>query len=316
MKNRIKRALKKIPIAYEVSRFFYGQYTSRFVFSKDRERGRKNLDAFRSMSNLLKELHLTKAEFDERGIVLQLRDGTKFVLNPETTNPLLTIPLNGYFEDNETAFLQKKIKESWTVLDIGANFGWYSVQFSKMVGAGGQVHSFEPVPEAFSELEQNVKLNGCGKNVFLNNSAAGKNDGRIDLYVPEELGTAFTSEHNHGKKVEAELVKIDTYVAKKGIQRIDLIKADVEGGEMNVLLGAKKTIEAHHPDLFLEVYEDYTAKFGYKPANLFNLLVDMGYSIFNLERSGELKKLEDFEVLPSYNFYCTIRYDVGQIFKP
>lgn len=303
-KDQIKRILKKIPFAYEISRKIYGSYTSIFVFSKDKVQVKKNLDLLRNTLSLINQLNLKKIEINQKSCILQLIDDSKFILNPEIKNPLLTIPLTGYFENKETTFLKSKIKKDSVIFDIGANFGWYSVHFSKFVGLNGQIHCFEPVQEAFSELEENVKINDCS-NVVLNNTAIGKENGKLTLYVSDKLGTAFTSEHGEGKKIETNLLKLDYYFADKNLTKIDLIKADVEGGELNVLYGAERILDEFHPALFIEVQEEHTMKYGYKPVDLFNFLIKKGYKIYYLDQNSKLCELKDFEILPTYNFYCS-----------
>ena len=68
---------------------------------------------------------------------------------------------NGKYEQNETFLFKKIIKEGWNILDIGANFGWYSLHFSKMVGNNGNVYAFEPIEQTYDELKSNLSLNNA-----------------------------------------------------------------------------------------------------------------------------------------------------------
>lgn len=79
----------------------------------------------------------------------------------------------GTYEEFCTEVVKKHIKKGDVCLDVGANIGWYSTLFQRIVGATGAVHSFEPVPQTFAELERNVILNGAPPNIFLNSFGLG-----------------------------------------------------------------------------------------------------------------------------------------------
>ena len=305
MFKKIRKGVKKLlvhyPPAYRLAREAYStiKYEN---YSEIKRLFERRLESLRTVGEFVLEPGIEGICFKRDETVIQMADGTRYFLNLGSANPM---PL-GPSEDNETKFLRGIMKKGWTALDVGANFGWYAVHFSKFVGSSGRVHCFEPTPEAFGLLEKNLKLNGC-KNVAVNRIAVGKANGSITLITPEDLGTAFSSEHAaYGKRTVVRVVKLDDYVKQDKARKIDMIKADVEGGEFNVLLGAENIIRNCGPDLFLETGH-LAEGFGYRPEDMFEFLSDKGYEISYLKESGVLARLQTFSELPTNNFYCRAR---------
>ncbi len=242
------------------------------------------------------------------GLFLEVPDGRRFFWDPREKGSLLGIPYAGTFEPEETGLLSSLLRPSDTVLDIGANFGWYTTLFSRLVGPGGAVHAFEPIPPTFLELQRNVRLNGSPANVCLNPVALGEREGTLTLHVPTRiwLGPSFASaviqhEGPHAS-YECGMKTLDGYLEEAGAERVDLVKCDVEGGELAVLRGAHELLSSPHPPMwFLEVQESSTVPFGYRPEDLFMHLQGYGYESFHLE-GGRLRPTPRFGKLPAYNF--------------
>lgn len=244
------------------------------------------------------------------GFFIELPDGRKYFWHPRVMNSLLGIAVNGTFEPQETELLSGIIRPSDVVFDIGANFGWYTVLFFRLVGGEGSVHAFEPVPPTFLELQDNLRLNGSPANVSLNSTALGERDGAVKMHIPGHvyLGPAFASAHPHheGPQItyDCGMETLDGYVARKGIGQVDIIKCDVEGAELQVLRGGRKLLSSPRPPmLFIEVVEKWAAPFGYTPADLFSFLGGFGYEFYYLEK-GKLRVYEGSGKLPEYNFLC------------
>ncbi|MDR3548754.1 MAG: FkbM family methyltransferase [Candidatus Pacebacteria bacterium] len=176
-------------------------------------------------------------------------------------------------EPEAVDFLKTKVRG--TVFDIGANYGWYSLIFS---GWANVVYSFEPIPSTYKELTDNIALNES-KNIIALNSALGNRNEDVEFFCPDVArGSAIASEHNYfGKKVKVCMTTLDDFMKKYSISGVDFIKIDVEGGELNMLKGAEKTLRSFHPDLFLEIESRHAERFGYKSADIFNYLASLGY---------------------------------------
>ena len=121
------------------------------------------------------------------------------------------------FSDNsKIKELKKIIKPGMTVLDIGANIGFYSKLFSKLVGAEGRVYSFEPEEENFEYLKKNTKE--CN-NVVINKMAVSDKSGKMKLYISDDLNVDHNVYDNgEGRKTcEIDAVSLDDYFIDKDI---------------------------------------------------------------------------------------------------
>lgn len=159
---------------------------------------------------------------------------------------------DGYFgaiQDDYAPDLQRFCRENLTrdsvVFDIGANIGLTSCIFNQHAG---RVYAFEPNPAVFPLLQKNVETNRL-QNVSVHNMAIGATTGT----------THFAGESAFGymtKDVAAPAVQIDTVdrlVSEFGLDRLDLLKIDVEGFEPDVLAGARSTIKRFNPTIYMEL---------------------------------------------------------------
>jgi FkbM family methyltransferase len=150
--------------------------------------------------------------------------------------------LNGDFETRELKFVEHYLRLGMVVFDIGAHHGLYSVLVAKCVGKKGRVRTFEPSPRERKYLKQNLRINHC-HNVTVESFALGRSAGRAELFLVEgtedcchslrQPSVAETS-----RSVLVEMQSLDEYLQKQKIEKVDFIKLDVEGGELEVLRGA------------------------------------------------------------------------------
>jgi FkbM family methyltransferase len=131
-----------------------------------------------------------------------------------------------------------------TVVDVGANIGYYALMFRSFLGVNGQVICMEPDPTNLRELVATVSQNALDANITVLPIAASDRDG-VSAFQP-----GLNSYISPDGVSKVAVVKVDSLTIKK----IDFIKIDVEGYEGAVLDGAKKTIEQFRPTLFLELH--------------------------------------------------------------
>lgn len=155
----------------------------------------------------------------------------------------------GEYCDSEVSILSKLIKKNDVVLDIGSNIGLMTIPFSKMVGQNGKVMAYEPQSEIFKILCGNAAINNL-HNVDAFNLCVG--DSNEPLYLPK---IDYNQQNNFGGinlikngETEVKQIKLDD----NHFDKLNLIKIDVEGMEINVLKGAKKTLKEHRPILYVE----------------------------------------------------------------
>jgi FkbM family methyltransferase len=218
------------------------------------------------------------------------------------------------------------VRRGDTVIDIGANTGYYTLLFSHLVGVRGSVHAFEPVPPTFARLQAYMQRAGPG-NVVLNNQALADEEKETALYLPGgDHGQAALTAHTFGSWTAEASVQtypcrattLDAYVATREVGALSFVKCDVEGAELLVLRGARQAIHRFNPLLFLEVSRHWTADFSYEPADIARFLQDLGYSRFFLVTDkllplSELPRDLDVRRLPdSANLLCAHDRHHGQ----
>ena len=180
-------------------------------------------------------------------------------------------------EPYQINYLRKFIQPKWTVIDVGANCGYYSILLAKWVGKSGVVHAFEPSLGNLATLRRNLQLNP-GTNVLVHNLALGEAAGFCNVEQPEaeNLGTTRICA---GSSVE--MTTLDSFVHQNGISSIDFIKVDIEGYEMRFLSGASETLRKFHPPMLIEINPDALACFGVTPEDLEDRLNALNYNLFD-----------------------------------
>ena len=138
-------------------------------------------------------------------------------------------------------------------IDVGAHIGRYSFPVARFVGEDGIVVAIEPDPVSFRALLMGVKLNGL-RNVLTLNVALGDREGKATLCQKLITATSSIIEFNRCRRfVEVPLRRLDSIVEDLGLKRVDVIKIDAEGAEIQVLNGGVKTITRFKPFIVVEV---------------------------------------------------------------
>jgi FkbM family methyltransferase len=137
-------------------------------------------------------------------------------------------------------------------VDIGAYIGPYTILAAQAVGAHGRVVAMEPDIANRQQLERNVVLNGLTNCTIIPNAAWSRSD-RIGWHKGEQPVWHGVDESQISETVEA--IRVDDMVAQQALIRVDWIKIDIEGGEIEALRGAANTLVRFGPTLFIEVHE-------------------------------------------------------------
>lgn len=170
----------------------------------------------------------------------------------------LCLYVSGTFEPNEFFFLGQILKPGMTMLDVGANEGLYTLFSASRVGATGRVVAFEPSSRERRKLQRNLARNQL-VNVTVVPTALGSREGTAALQIASGVhsghNTLGTLVYDDAPAVGVEHVpveRLDSVMDRLGLGRVDIIKIDVEGSEVSVLDGARETLAAHRPVLFIE----------------------------------------------------------------
>lgn len=191
----------------------------------------------------------------------------------------------------EETFLMSLDLRDKVVYDIGANVGIMTLFFARSVGDGGTVVAFEPHPYSFHRLNRNIKVNRL-RNVRALHVAVGEQKAQLELFQPSRHLSAATFDREKAVRMQegniivhtVEVDTLDSLIACYQLPAPDMIKVDVEGFEVNVLLGASETIRRFKPAWFIEIHRD--ASESPTTQQVVKLLAPYGYQFFHVENQA------------------------------
>jgi FkbM family methyltransferase len=198
--------------------------------------------------------------------------------------------------------LAKRSPELFTggdILDIGANIGYTAWVFAAALKANakvpGKVYAFEPDAASFAALGEIVRRKNLGDSVEIFNLAVGSADGSLEFWHNEEhsadhrvVTEQFKTSRPAGEKVTTVAVtSVDNFVAARNLQNISFIKIDVQGYELAVCEGMRKTIEKF-PEMCIafEYAPDGMRELGFEPSVLLDFFLSAGYQLHILTRAA------------------------------
>jgi FkbM family methyltransferase len=195
------------------------------------------------------------------------------------------------FENPERSFVARFLRSGMVVLDVGAHQGLYTLIASKTVGPAGRVFSFEPSPREQEALHWNLIVNRC-KNVSIQALALGDEEEQVDLYVASDkhsgLNTLRPSDTSSPTtQVKVRVRRLDDWLRDAGVDVVDFIKLDVEGGELAVLQGGAKLLERRpRPVILAELEDARSESWGHRAKDTADLLQRFGFQWFKLLHDG------------------------------
>ena len=214
-------------------------------------------------------------------------------------------------KDTATIFFEKAAKAR-TVLDIGANFGYYTY-LAAAAEPEGKVVAFEPIKYLAEKIKENAGQNGFDQVVVLNKAVSNKK-GEFPFYINTKSPTMSTLTLEEGQdnsiyeKVTVDLIRIDDFVEENKITGVDLIKIDVEEHEPEALEGMKKLLERDKPDVICEILPVDSQDKAEKRDRLVSILARYGYKSYWISPKGliEEKKVVGHQVFNA-NYLFTAR---------
>jgi len=234
-----------------------------------------------------------------RGEVFVETHGHKLFLDPRDMGMARAFLLfRGQWEETETSLFCSLVKEGMTVVDVGANVGYYTLLAARLVGRSGRVVAFEPSPDNFALLKRNVEANGYD-NVVLVPKAVSDDSGtaRLRLDRSSSGGHSLSDFRGGADTVEVETISLDEYFAGHD-DRIDLLKVDAEGAEMAIFRGMQDVL-ARSPRLILltEFFPRAIRSFGHRPEDYVRQLAGCGFRIHPIdENRGKIETLDPSQV--------------------
>jgi FkbM family methyltransferase len=257
-------------------------------------------------SSLLKGLTSQNKYYAENSIRNCKRYGIKYSLDiSDYQNWLLYF----YSKADSSFNILKYLKKDFIVLDVGGNIGQTAMMIAKELGDKGHVYSFEPYPATVDRFKKNLSLNPfLSKRVQIENCALGSSPGKVNMY--RDCATNSGANRVIHQQVlttdgyvEVPVSTVDLFVKSNPFKRINLLKIDVEGFEMEVLRGAHRTLTEFKPHLFIELDDNNLKKQRSNAGEVCQFLESLGYKIY------EENKIEVFSLAKAslpVNIYCTI----------
>ncbi|MCD6287946.1 MAG: FkbM family methyltransferase [Candidatus Hydrogenedentes bacterium] len=192
----------------------------------------------------------------------------------------------------EVTVLEAMAEPGMTVLELGANKGVTAVALAKIVGPRGHVHTFEPVPEYYTALMENLCLNKVD-NVTVHQLAVTDKESEISFYKHGE-GSGIV-QADDAEQIIVGTTSLDNFMAEnQTLEQVHLINMDCEGAELLVFRGGKKTLLQDMPHIFCEIHHDYLSRLGQSARDIAEYLRLLGFQVVpvSVNTPGEDVKLE------------------------
>ena len=259
------------------------------------------MDTGRDFSRFLADTDIQSICFGKEDISFMTGTGQQRIeitVNEEDFDgiPMSAVGL-GRYEKEEFGMVKKILElckgtENFTVFDVGANIGWYSLHIMKCF-PDMKVFSFEPALTTYNRLCHNLSKNGFEKsNAY--NIGFYEEKSKLKFYFDQESSGASSlaniREKDNIDTIYVDVEKMDEWIGAHGVERVDFIKCDVEGAEMFVFKGGIKSIEKYKPIIFSEMLRKWSAKFGYHPNDMIRMFEDLGYQCFVITEEGKLHR--------------------------
>jgi len=165
----------------------------------------------------------------------------------------------GTYELELQQALQVLVRPGMTAYDVGANIGYISLMLAKLVGEIGKVFAFEALPANTERWQANVDLNGLGGHMQLFRGAVADSNAplRFLVHASGGMGKAAGSagrQDAYQDEIEVRGVSLDEFVFGQGNPPPQIIKMDIEGGEVLALPGMRRLLKEAHPILVMELH--------------------------------------------------------------
>jgi len=204
----------------------------------------------------------------------------------------------GYYNLEIVPFMKARLKGGMSVIDIGANIGEISLVAAKCVGKSGRVIAFEPIDSIANELQSNIERNAVQQVSVVRMGLSDTISDRVPIYAScgqgsphdehQGLGSLFEGAGGGEPLQDIAVTTLDNWISNHRMDRIDLIKIDIEGAELPCLRGALQTLQTFKPMLIVEVQEPTATTAGYHAQDVLDFLAALGYSAHLIDRKGQV----------------------------
>lgn len=225
----------------------------------------------------------TAAMPEDRTLVRVLGEHT-MVVDLRDTSIAPHLALDGYWELWLSMCLAKRLRPGWNCIDVGANFGYFTLLMALITGA--EVEAWEPNPNFYYPIEAMVVLNGLERRVNLIKGAASDASGTVGLYCDQHNWGSASIKPDGSGNIPVRAARIDAST----VSPVDFVKIDVEGHEEHVWRGMSKLLERGEPKAMLM---EWTPSCYEAPADFLSRITSAGFRVMVVDADGNLKPPPD-----------------------
>ena len=222
-------------------------------------------------------------------LLLKTRSGLKLYVDSRDVSISPHLILDGVWEEWTERVLLRSLRRGMTVIEVGANIGYFTLTMGRAVGPSGRVHAFECDPELAQLARDNVEINGLQRWVSVVQRAVGGRNGTATFYRAsrhrgggsliaglEQNPMMATDQHT---PFEVPMTTLDSFVAQERIEP-DLVKLDAEGAEPSILRASPVLLASKRAlTIVMEFFPRFVREAGDDPASLLRLITERGFTI-------------------------------------
>jgi len=245
-------------------------------------------------------------------------NGRKFTIYGDTEDRSVypSILRHYEYENHMIDFYRELLTDGHVCIDAGANIGMLSMYMSCFTRS--PIYAFEPIIENFEILKKNIEVNKL--NVVPFNLALGKTNGKTDFAYDKQFkgsGSLLYEEEfrqPNDERMQVDIITLDDFVEQNEIQKIDVLKMDVEGFETSIVEGAKNVLETMRPDIVTEYCPPMIKARNLDSEGYYKLLKSYCKNIYFINRPNmTLIKINDYSQLEQ--IICSKRFDnIGDVY--
>jgi FkbM family methyltransferase len=240
-------------------------------------------------------IELVVPYLDDLGLALRLQINTREFI-------CWQVFFLGEYEPESIALIQQVIQPGDIVVEAGANIGTETLLLAQQVGCSGRVYAFEPVPHIADWLHLNVLHNHLSDRVSIVRFSLGENTASVTFHLAPR---SFTNQGMSSKlpfrgateQLDVRQVTLDAWCSLNDIQRLDFLKMDIQGAEIDLLRGGVQTLQTYRPMVYTEACSSQLSL-----KELWRTLRDLNYRVFRVLPGNRLVSLADENKLVGGNW--------------
>lgn len=233
---------------------------------------------FRRLIQNVKHNKIRPFHIDEEGLWFETRYG--FSVYSNLKDRILKLETNAVWEPMESTFIINNVNEKTVFVDVGANIGYFSLLAARQKAR--RVLAIEPIPATYDMLRRNIEHNLFVDVIEPLNIALGSKEcaAKLVCSLGPKNHIVYEIDNVHRKlpTIDINVTTLDNILTdRKDIDRIDIVKVDIEGAEYGFLQGARKTLETFEPIIVMELEEHRLAKYNVMADHILTFMTDLGY---------------------------------------